>query len=238
NTATAAINATVENSEKWQKLTMKLIKKSEPIRRKQMDIVFDTAEAVKNQVVTGTERAMDLVEFEQAMEFAKNNPVSQKVVTVADDLKEVAGTIKNKVNENPVVQQLNKTSENLRTKGTAKLNDIKEDVLEQAQAILNKGEKMVEGALTTNDADKSAKVTAKTKAVAKKTVKAVAIRSTAKATSAKPATKATAAKATTAKRTTKAATAKSTTKAKASVAKATENAKAAPVKAEATADKK
>lgn len=189
NATTSAINATVENGEKWQKLTMKLIKKSEPIRRKQMNMVFDTAEAVRNQVVSGTERAMDLVEFEQAVKFAKNNPVSQKVMEVAEG-------IQTKVNENPIVQQLSRTSETLKTKGTARLNDIKEDVMEQAQSILNKGEKMVEGALSTKKGEetkKPAKAATKTKTMV---------------TNAKPATKAVAKK-----RTTKPAVTKSATKA-------------------------
>lgn len=205
NATTAAINATVENGEKWQKLTKKLIKKSEPIRRKQMDMVFDTAEAVKTQFATGTERAKDLVEFDQVMEFVSNNPVSQKVYDVTEDIKdgvdgikEAAVNIKNKVSDNPVVQQLSKTSENLKTKGTAKFNDIKEDVLDQAQAILNKGEKMVEDALGTNKVEKAkatpaAKATAKPKAAAKTTTKAKA--TTTKTTRAKAATKTTAAKA-------------------------------------------
>ena len=69
NATTAAINATVENGEKWQKLTKKLIKKSEPVRRKPLNIAFDTAEAVKVQFNSGKDRVMDLVEFEQAVEL-------------------------------------------------------------------------------------------------------------------------------------------------------------------------
>lgn len=207
---TAAINATVENGEKWQKLTKKLIKKSEPVRRKPLNIAFDTAEAVKVQFNSGKDRMMDLVEFEQAMEFVKNNPVSEKVMEVADD-------IKSKVNDNPVVKQLNKTSENLKTKGTAKLNDIKEDVLEQAQTILNKGEKMVEDAFSTKKAETTApkaKATPATKA---------------KVTATKTATRTTATK-----RTAKAATTtKSTAKAKSTDA----TTKTAPAKAATTAAK-
>lgn len=240
NATTAAINATVENGEKWQKLTKKLIKKSEPVRRKQMNMVFDTAEAVKTQFATGTERAKELVEFDQVIEFVSNNPVSQKVYSVSEDIKEgvdgikdTAVNIKNKVSENRVVQQLSKTSENLKSKGTAKFNDIKEDVLEQAQTILNKGEKMVEDALGTKKVQKAEATTA-TKAAAKP-----------KATAAKTTTKA---KATTAKRTTRAkaaapkatATATKTTaaKAKAPVAKkATQTVKATPAKAATTVEK-
>ena len=234
NATKATINTTIENGEKWQDLTKKLIKKSQPVRRKQMNMVFDTAEAVKTQFNSGKERVMDLVEFEQAVEYAKNNPVSQKVMGVADDLKEAAGnvlevadSIKTKVSENPVVQQIGKTSENLKNKGTAKFNDIKEDVLEQAQTILDKGEKMVEGALSPKKAEKApaaTKTTAKPKTATKRTTKATATKATATKTTAKATT-------------TKATATKTTAKAKAPAAKATTATKAAPAKAAAPAPK-
>ncbi|MBT8301221.1 MAG: hypothetical protein KJO63_07825, partial [Maribacter sp.] len=43
NASIAAINTTVENGEKWQKLASKLIKKSEKIRKQQINMIFDTA---------------------------------------------------------------------------------------------------------------------------------------------------------------------------------------------------
>lgn len=183
NASMAAISISVENGVKWQKLTKKLVKKSEPVRRKQMDIAFDTAVAVKNHVNTGKERMLDLVGYdpevaERVMDYATNNPVSKKVI-------ETTGNIKEIVAQNPVVKQMDKTTENLKTMGAAKLNDIKEDVLEQAQKILNRGEAMVEGALTTKKAEKQTKsTTAKTK----KTVKAKAA-STSKKVTAKAAAK-------------------------------------------------
>ncbi len=190
NATKAAINTTVENGEKWQKLTKKLIKKSEPVRRKQMDMVFDTATAVKDQVNSGTERMMDLVGFDteivdKAVKFAKKNPVSKKVMDVADDIMET-------VSENPVVKQVERTTEDIKNMGVAKFNDVKEDVLEQAQKILNKGEELVEDALGTKKIKKQAR---KAPAKAKKVVK--------KATAAK---KKTVAKTATVKKTTNRAT--------------------------------
>lgn len=229
NATKATINATIENGEKWQQLTKKLIKKSQPVRKKQMDLIFDTANAVKSQVIAGRDKAMDLVGYEQAVDYVSSNPVSKKVMEVSD-------TIKTKVSENPMVQQVGKTTETLKTKGTAKIKDIQEDVLEQAQRILNKGEEMVEGALTTKKAKAPAKkaTTAKRKTTTKA---APAKKAPVKATATKaPATKKTTAKAAATKATTKAATAKATaTKAapktaapkaaaaKAPVAKATES---------------
>ncbi|MEL6975224.1 MAG: hypothetical protein AAGL29_07495 [Bacteroidota bacterium] len=168
NATMATINTTVEHGEKWQKLTKKLVKKSEPVRRKQMDMVFETATEVKAQFNSGKERMLDLVGYdgevvERAMEYATQNPVSKKVI-------KVAGSVKETITENPVVKQVEKTTENLKAKGTAKLNDLKEDVLEQAQKILNKGEEIVEDAL---DTKKKVKKQAKAKATKAK-AKAVA----------------------------------------------------------------
>lgn len=164
NATTATIKATVEHGEKWQNLGKKLIKKSEPIRKKQMDMVFDTANAVKTQVNTGKEKMMDLVGYDQAVAYAKNHPVGKKVVEVTD-------TIKTKVNENPVVKKVGETTESFRNKSTDKFNDMKEDVLVQAQKILSKGEKIVEDALKAQKEEKkpAAKTaTAKKAPVAKK----------------------------------------------------------------------
>lgn len=171
NVTMATINTTVEHGEKWQKLTKKLVKKSEPVRRKQMDMVFDTATAVKTQVNSGKEKMMDLVGYngeitERAMEYATKNPVSKKVI-------EVVGSVKETIVENPVVKQVEKTTETLKAKGTAKFNDLKGDVLEQAQKILNKGEEMVEEAMDPKKVKKNAKAkVAKTKATVKATVAA------------------------------------------------------------------
>lgn len=173
NATMATINTTVEHGEKWQKLTKKLVKKSEPVRRKQMDMVFETATEVKAQFNSGKERMLDLVGYdgevvERAVEYATQNPVSKKVI-------KVAGSVKETITENPVVKQVEKTTENLKAKGTAKLNDLKEDVLEQAQKILNKGEEMVEEALDTKKVKKQAKAkVSKAKAKAASTTQKVA----------------------------------------------------------------
>lgn len=174
NATKAAIDTTVENTEKWQKLTKKLIKKSEPIRKTQLNMVFDTATAVKNQVNSGTERMIDLVGYDNAMvvkavKFAKMNPVSKKVMDVAEDIME-------KVSENPIVKKVEKTTEGFKKMGTAKINDVKKDVLMQAHKILNKGEAIVEGAMDSKTTKKQSKT--KTTAKVKKTGKTVSAKVT------------------------------------------------------------
>ncbi|GER60208.1 hypothetical protein ULMA_23160 [Patiriisocius marinus] len=171
NASMEAINTTVENGEKWQKLASKLMKKSEPVRTKQMNMVFETATAVKSQVNSGAERMMDLVGYDasvidKAMNFAKKNPVSKKVM-------DVAGGIADKVQKNPMVKKVEKTTEDIKKMSVAKFNDVKEDVLEQAQKILHKGEELVEEAKTPKKTTKQvkAKGTAKVKTAKKTTAK-------------------------------------------------------------------
>lgn len=186
NASMAAINTTVENGEKWQKLASKLIKKSEPVRTKQINMVFDTASAVKKQVTTGSGRMMNLVGYdasvvEKALNFATKNPVSKKVFSVAEG-------IVDKVTSNPVVKKVEKTTDDIKKMSIAKFNDVKEDVLEQAKKALQKGEDLVEEAKTPKKTPKKttkkviAKGDAKVKTARKTTTKKVA---TAKKTTAK-----------------------------------------------------
>ncbi|WP_415375668.1 hypothetical protein [Patiriisocius sp. Uisw_017] len=182
NASMAAINTTVENGEKWQKLASKLIKKSEPVRTKQINMVFETASAVKKQVTTGSGRMMDLVGYdasvvEKALNFATKNPVSKKVISVAEG-------IVDKVTSNPVVKKVEKTTDGIKKMSIAKFNDVKEDVLEQAKKALQKGEALVEEAKTPKKTTKKvmAKGAAKVKTARKTTTKKVA---TAKKTTAK-----------------------------------------------------
>lgn len=140
NASIAAINTTVENGEKWQKLASKLIKKSEKIRKQQINMIFDTAEAVKGQFITGTGRMKELVGIddemvEKAKDVAMKNPVSKKVADIVD-----------KVSESPIVQKAEKATEDLKDKSVAKYKEIKEDVLDQASKIVHLAEDKIEDA--------------------------------------------------------------------------------------------
>jgi hypothetical protein len=188
NASLSAINTTIDNGEKWQKLASKLIKKSEKVREQQINMIFETAETVKGQFISGTEKMKDLVGYdaelvEKAKDMAINNPVSRRVAGIVEDISE-------KVSENPMVQKAEKATEDLKNMGMAKFNDVKEDVLEQASKIINRGEAIIEEAKSTP----KAKVTKK--GASKKTVakKATATKAKATKTVAKSAPKKTAAK--------------------------------------------
>ena len=170
NASMAAINTTVENGEKWQELASKLIKKSEKVRQQQINMIFDTAEALKVQFISGTDKMKDLVGFdvelvEKAKDLATNNPVSKKVIGIVEDITE-------KVAENPMVQKAEKATDELKNMGIAKYNELKEDVLDQASKILDKGDALIEDAKATPKA-KVTKKAAPKKTVAKKATKTI-----------------------------------------------------------------
>jgi hypothetical protein len=199
NASISAINTTVENGEKWQNLASKLIKKSEKIRKSQINMIFDTAEAVKGQFITGTDKMKDLVGYdsklvEKAKVMVTNNPVSRKVVGIIEDITE-------KVSENPMVKKAEKATEDIKNMGKAKFNELKGDVLEQASKIINKGEAIIEDAKATPKAKVTQKVAAKKTAVKKATAtkkvvakKANVTKATKKVTKVAPKAKATVAK--------------------------------------------
>ena len=237
NASLSAINTTIDNGEKWQKLASKLIKKSEKVREQQINMIFDTAETVKGQFIAGTEKMKDLVGYdaelvEKAKDMAINNPVSRKVAGIVEDISE-------KVSENPMVQKAEKATEDLKNMGMAKFNDVKGDVLEQASKIINRGEAIIEEAKSTPKAKVTKKVASK-KTVAKKATatKATATKAKATKTVSKAAPKKTAAKKATATKATatKAKATKTVSKAapKKTVAKKVTATKATATKAKAT----
>jgi hypothetical protein len=222
NASIAAINTTVDNGEKWQKLASKLIKKSEKVRKQQINMIFDTAEAVKGQFISGTDRMKDLVGYdaelvEKAKGMATNNPVSKKVIGMVEEISE-------KVSKNPMVQKAEKATDELKNMGMTKYKELKEDVLEQASKILDKGEAIIEDAKSAPKAKVTKKVTPKKPVVKKATATKTIAKVAPKKTVAKKAT-ATKTKATVAKAAPKKTVAKEVTLAKANATKVAPQAK-------------
>ncbi len=178
NASVAAIDTTVKNGEKWQKLASKLFKKSETVRTQQINMIFDTAEQVKGQVVTGTQRMKNLVGIEADItETVKgkvmNNPVTKKVMEVAEDISE-------KVQKNPMVQKAEKKTAEFKNIGKAKFNEVKVDFLTTATKYINKAEAKLEEVKA--DAQKTS---SEVKAEGAKKVKAVKKTTQKKATATK-----------------------------------------------------
>jgi predicted flap endonuclease-1-like 5' DNA nuclease len=156
-----AIETTVKTGEKWQKLTSKLIKKTEPITEQQIKMFLEATETIKQQLEKGTTRLKDLVGydpkmFEQAKEIVTENPLAKKAEKITSKLKkEVAETLE-EVKE--------------------KVEDVAEDVIEKAEEVLEDVKTKLEG--VEKKGKKAAKKTKKTaskkknnKATAKKAVK-------------------------------------------------------------------
>lgn len=178
NASLSAINTTIDNGEKWQKLASKLIKKSENVRKQQINMIFDTAEAVKGQVMVGADRMKDLVGYddtllEETKNRVMNNPISKKVVGIVEDITE-------KVTTNPTVQKAEKVTEDMKKKGMSKYNELKGDVLKQAYKVVNTAENKLEDARKElkKEANKATKKAAKTDP--KKTTKAIKAKGAAK----------------------------------------------------------
>lgn len=72
------IDDTVKAAEKWQKLAMKALKDSEPIRANQQKMLFDAAAELKKQFEDGSARMKDIFGAEETIEKAKEAGKSVK----------------------------------------------------------------------------------------------------------------------------------------------------------------
>jgi len=160
-----AIETTVKTGEKWQKLTSKLIKKTEPLTKQQINMFVDTAENIKGQLETSTERLKDLVGYdpkmiEKAKKMVAKNPLAKK----ADDM---ANKLKKEVSDNPLVKKAEKMTAKLKKEITETIEDVKEKVEDYTEDAL-KGKKKKKKATKKAPAKKIEKKTTAKKPVAKK----------------------------------------------------------------------
>ncbi len=168
-----AIETTVKTGEKWQKLTSKLIKKTEPLTKQQINMFVDTAENIKGQLESGTERLKDLVGYdpkmiEKAKKMVAKNPLAKK----ADDM---AIKLKKEVADNPLVKKAEKMTAKLKKEITETIEDVKEKVEDYTEDALkgkDKKKKTAKKATSKKPATKKTtpKKVAEKKVVAKKSV--------------------------------------------------------------------
>ena len=159
-----AIENTAKTGEKWQKLASKLIKKAEPISKKQKAMVVESAETIKSQLASGTERLKTLVGYDpKAIEGAKKMIAENPVV-------EKAGEVKDKIEKQIANNKLVVKAEKMTAKLTKKLSDTIEDVKEKIEDYT---EEAMEAPVKKKKATKKAPA-------AKKTTKAKATKATPK----------------------------------------------------------
>ena len=172
-----AIETTVKTGEKWQKLTSKLIKKAEPLSKQQINMFVDTAENIKGQLETSTERLKDLVGYdpkmiEKAKKMVAKNPLAKK----ADD---VATKLKKEVEENPLVKKAEKMTAKLKKQISETIEDVKEKVEDYTEDVVKGAPKKKKAskkvvAKKTTEKKPAAKKPATKKVVEKKAVAKVA----------------------------------------------------------------
>ncbi len=78
NTSEDVIEGTVATGEKYQKLFAKTLKRTEPLIEKQVDIVFDTMESLKDQYDFGTVRFKKLIGWKNLKKSTTNTLKSIK----------------------------------------------------------------------------------------------------------------------------------------------------------------
>lgn len=166
-----AIETTVKTGEKWQKLTSKLIKKTEPLSKQQINMVVETAETIKGQLEQSTDRLKNLVGYdpkmiEKAKKMVKSHPLAQKAEETADKLKK-------EVSKNPLVKKADKMADKLKKELNETIEDVKEKVEDAVEDVQEKVEKVIKP--ETKKAPAKKKTTPK-KTVAKKVEKKVSVK--------------------------------------------------------------
>jgi predicted flap endonuclease-1-like 5' DNA nuclease len=117
------IETTVKTGEKWQKLTAKLIKKTEPLTKQQINMVVETAESIKGQLENSTVRLKTLVGYDPKMvENAKKMVTEHPLVEKAEVMKD---KIEKEVSNNKLVQKAEKMSTKLKKNISETIESVK-----------------------------------------------------------------------------------------------------------------
>lgn len=149
------IEDTVKTGEKWQKLTAKLMKKAEPLSKKQMHMFVETADTIKGQLKDGTERLKNLVGYDpKMMEQAKKMIAGNPIVKKAEETKD---QIEKDVTNSKLVKKAEKMSAKLKKEIKDTIKDIKEQIEDYTEDVVRDKNK------------KTKKIASPKKAIAKKT---------------------------------------------------------------------
>jgi predicted flap endonuclease-1-like 5' DNA nuclease len=129
-----AIETTVKTGEKWQKLTAKMLKKAEPLTKQQINMVVETAESIKSQLETSTERLKHLVGYDHKMvEIAKKKFNENPLVEKAEEMK---NKIEKEVANNKFVKKAEKIAGKIKKNITETIEEVKEKVENYTDEIL------------------------------------------------------------------------------------------------------
>ncbi len=162
----SAIETTVKTGEKWQKLTSKLIKKAEPLTKQQINMFVETAESIKGQLETSTDRLKVLVGYDPKMvETAKKMVTEHPLVEKAEEMKD---KIEKEVSNNKLVKKAEKMSAKLKKNISETIEDVKEKIEDYTEDIIEDVKDKVEEVTGTKSKKTPTKKTTAKKTVAKK----------------------------------------------------------------------
>jgi len=161
-----AIETTVKTGEKWQKLTAKLIKKTEPLTKQQINMVVETAESIKGQLENSTVRLKTLVGYDPKMvENAKKMVTEHPLVEKAEVMKD---KIEKEVSNNKLVQKAEKISTKLKKNISETIENVKGKIEGYTEDIVDDAKKKSGVVSETKTKKTTSKKTAVKKAAPKK----------------------------------------------------------------------
>ncbi len=154
-----AIENTVKTGQKWQKLVKKLVKKAEPISKKQKEMVLETAETIKDQLEAGTDRLKTLVGYDPKMlEMVKKMVIEHPLIEKAEEVK---NRIEKEIANNKLVKKAEKMSAKLNKKLSDTIEDVKEKIEDYTEDIVDEVKDRVEDIIGGKKAKKTKKTTKK-----------------------------------------------------------------------------
>jgi len=131
----SAIETTVRTGEKWQKLTTKLVKKTEPLTKKQISMVVETAESIKGQLEQSTARLKTLVGYDpKMMKNAKKMVITNPLMEKAEELKE---KFEKEVSKNKLVKKAEKMSAKLKKNISSTIDEAKEKIEDYTESAMD-----------------------------------------------------------------------------------------------------
>lgn len=143
------LEGTIKTGEKWQKLMADTIKNSEPLREKQIDMVFDTAESIKGQVEHTATRTKNLL----GIENVSIDSIKEKItkIPVIKRFRAEVEEIVEDVTDSPVVKKMSKVATKIKVEMQDtydevkdKMDDVIEDVMDKVEDVKEAVEDRIE----------------------------------------------------------------------------------------------
>ena len=145
-----AIETTIKTAEKWQK-------KTEPLRKQQINIMVETAESIKSQLENGTERFKTLVGYNHKLVEKTKKKITDN--SLFEKVEEAKNKIKKEVANYKFVKKAEKIACKIRKNITETMEEVREKVENYTEEALT--EKPKKTALETKKTDKVKKITKK-----------------------------------------------------------------------------